>query len=58
MSEPTIKAKTKIRSTEDIKKLLDLEDVTSDLKKQALQTAIFDTTKSHPFMGSILQCMM
>ncbi len=57
MSKPKIKAKSKLRSTEDIKKLLDAEDVPSALKKQALQTAIFDTTKSHPFMGSILQCM-
>ena len=46
-----------MRSAEDIKKLLDLEDVPSALKKQALQTAIFNTTKTHPFMGSILQCM-
>jgi len=57
MSDTKIKAKSKLRSTEDIKKVLDLEDVPSALKKQALQTAIFNTTKSHPFMGSILQCM-
>ena len=27
------------------------------LKKQSLQTAIYDVTKSNPFMGSVLQCL-
>lgn len=52
-----VKRKSKMRSTADIRKLLAKEDVSSALKKQALQTAIFNTTKTHPFMGSVLQCM-
>lgn len=45
------------RTSEEIKKILSQESVDPQLQKQSLYTAIFEIGKSHPFMGSILQCM-
>lgn len=45
------------RSSEEALKLAKKEEVPAALMKQCLQTAIFQTSKSNPFMGSILQCM-
>lgn len=46
------------RSMEDLtKELLAKEDVAPEIKKRDLQTGIYHITKSHPFMGGILQCM-
>lgn len=39
------------------REMLEQENVDSLLKKQSLQTAIYDVTKSNPFMGSVLQCL-
>jgi predicted metal-dependent peptidase len=33
------------------------EDVSSEKKAQCLQTAIYETSKSHAFLGSVLQCL-
>lgn len=38
-------------------KMLEKEKVDPALKKQALQTAIYDVTKRNPFIGSIIQCL-
>lgn len=37
--------------------LLDKEFVPVEKKSQALATAIYETTKTHPFLGSVLQCL-
>jgi predicted metal-dependent peptidase len=46
-----------LRSREDALRLAEKEAVSSEEQKQGLQTAIFSTTKTNPFMGSVLQCM-
>lgn len=46
-----------IRSREDALEAAKKESVSADEQKQCLQTAIFSTTKTNPFMGSVLQCM-
>jgi predicted metal-dependent peptidase len=52
------KPKNKVfRTPEEIKKILSKETVDAALQKQSLYTAIFEITKTHPFMGSVLQCM-
>ena len=39
------------------KDLLDKEFVTTEEKSQCLATAIYETSKTHPFLGSVLQCL-
>jgi predicted metal-dependent peptidase len=39
------------------KALLEKEFVSVDEKSQCLATAIYETSKSHPFLGSVLQCL-
>lgn len=39
------------------KDLMDKEHVTVEEKTQCLATAIYETSKTHPFMGSVLQCL-
>lgn len=46
-----------IRSREEALEAAKKEQVGADEQKQGLQTAIFSTTKTNPFMGSVLQCM-
>jgi len=46
-----------IRSREEALEAAKKENVSADEQKQGLQTAIFATTKTNPFMGSVLQCM-
>jgi predicted metal-dependent peptidase len=36
---------------------MDKEFVSVENKSQALATAIYETSKTHPFMGSVLQCL-
>ena len=38
-------------------KLVEQENVDPQLKKQCLQTGIYDITKRAPFLGSVLQCL-
>jgi predicted metal-dependent peptidase len=46
-----------IRSREEALEASIKEAVSAEEQKQCLQTAIFSTTKTNPFMGSVLQCM-
>jgi predicted metal-dependent peptidase len=46
-----------IRSREEALEAAKKEAVGADEQKSCLQTAIFSTTKTNPFMGSVLQCM-
>lgn len=46
-----------LRSREEILKLAKIEAVPAEKMKSDLQTTIYNTTKSHPFLGSILQIM-
>ena len=46
-----------IRSKEEALEAAKKELVSAAEQKQGLQTAIFSTTKTNPFMGSVLQCM-
>jgi predicted metal-dependent peptidase len=46
-----------MRSREEALEAAKREMVGADEQKQCLQTAIFQTTKTNPFMGSVLQCM-
>lgn len=46
-----------IRSREEALEAAKKETVSAEEQKQGLQTAIFSTTKTNPFMGSVLQCM-
>lgn len=39
------------------KDLMDKEYVTVEEKTQCLATAIYETSKTHPFLGSVLQCL-
>ena len=39
------------------KELMDKEFVSAEDKSQALATAIYETSKTHPFVGSVLQCL-
>ncbi|MEM4725966.1 MAG: VWA-like domain-containing protein [Nitrososphaerales archaeon] len=39
------------------KDLMEKEYVSPEEKAQALATAIYETSKTHPFMGSVLQCL-
>ena len=47
---------SKIRSKLE-KSLLDKEHVEVELKTRQLASALYECTKSHPFMGSVLQCL-
>ena len=50
--------KNNVRSNADLTKDLLNEEFVSDLqKKHDLQTAIFQLSKTHPFLGSVMQCM-
>ena len=46
-----------IRSREEALEMAKKEQVSAEEQRQGLQTAIFSTTKTNPFMGSVLQCM-
>ena len=46
-----------LRSPQEALEAAKLEVVSAADMKQALQTCIYQTTKSHPFMGAILQIM-
>ena len=46
-----------IRSRSEALEASKTEQVSAEEQKQGLQTAIFSTTKTNPFMGSVLQCM-
>ena len=39
------------------KEIIDKEFVSVEDKSQALATAIYETSKTHPFIGSVLQCL-
>lgn len=39
------------------KDIMDKEYVTVEEKTQCLATAIYETSKTHPFLGSVLQCL-
>lgn len=39
------------------KEILEKEFVTVEEKSQCLATAIYETSKTHPFVGSVLQCL-
>jgi len=39
------------------KELLDKEQVSVELKTRCLASAIYECSKTHPFMGSVLQCL-
>lgn len=39
------------------KELLDKEHVSVELKTRALASAIYECSKTHPFLGSVLQCL-
>lgn len=39
------------------KELMEKEFVTVEEKSQCLATAIYETSKTHPFVGSVLQCL-
>jgi predicted metal-dependent peptidase len=39
------------------KELLDHEQVSVELKTRALASAIYECSKTHPFLGSVLQCL-
>lgn len=47
---------SRIRSTVT-KDIMDKEFVTVEEKTQCLATAIYETSKTHPFLGSVLQCL-
>lgn len=47
---------SRIRPSID-KALLEQEYVTVEEKSQCLATAIYETSKTHPFLGSVLQCL-
>ena len=53
-----IESKQVKRSSNDItQELVTKEYVSEELKKQCLATSIFETTKSHSFIGSVLQVL-
>ena len=39
------------------KETLDHEQVPVELKTRALASAIYECSKTHPFLGSVLQCL-
>lgn len=47
---------SRIRSSVN-KELMDKEFVTVEEKSQCLATAIYETSKTYPFIGSVLQCL-
>lgn len=47
---------SRIRPTVN-KELMDKEFVPVEEKSQCLATAIYETSKTHPFLGSVLQCL-
>ena len=48
---------SRIRDPKQIKEAMDKEFVSVEEKSQCLATAIYETSKTHPFMGSVLQCL-
>lgn len=48
---------SRLRSPEQIKAMMDKEFVSTEEKSQCLATAIYETSKTHPFVGSVLQCL-
>jgi predicted metal-dependent peptidase len=48
---------SRIRSPEQIKAQMEKEFVSVEDKSQCLATAIYETSRSHPFLGSVLQCL-
>lgn len=48
---------SRIRNPQQIKDQMEKEFVSVEEKTQCLATAIYETTKTHPFLGSVLQCL-
>lgn len=48
---------SRIRDPKEIKKQMEKEMVAVEEKSQCLATAIYETSKTHPFLGSVLQCL-
>jgi predicted metal-dependent peptidase len=48
---------SRLRDAKQIKEQMDKEFVSVEEKAQCLATAIYETSKSHPFLGSVLQCL-
>lgn len=48
---------SRIRDPKEIKKAMDKEFVPVEEKSQCLATAIYECSKTHPFLGSVLQCL-
>jgi predicted metal-dependent peptidase len=48
---------SRIRDPKEIKKQMDKEFVPVEEKSQCLATTIYETSKTHPFLGSVLQCL-
>ena len=48
---------SRLRDPKQIKEQMDKEFVSVEDKSQCLATAIYETSKSHPFLGSVLQCL-
>lgn len=48
---------SRIRDPKEIKAQMEKEFVTTEEKAQCLATAIYETSKTHPFLGSVLQCL-
>lgn len=48
---------SRIRNPSEMKEIMDKEFVTVEDKSQCLATSIYETSKTHPFLGSVLQCL-
>lgn len=48
---------SRIRDPKEVKAQMEKEFVSTEEKSQCLATAIYETSKSHPFLGSVLQCL-
>lgn len=48
---------SRIRDPKEIKAQMEKEMVSTEEKSQCLATAIYETSKTHTFMGSVLQCL-
>ena len=48
---------SRLRDPRQIKEAMEKEIVSVEEKSQCLATAIYETSKTHPFIGSVLQCL-
>ena len=48
---------SRIRGPQQIKEAMEKEFVSVEDKTQCLATCIYETAKTHPFLGSVLQCL-